>query len=111
MAVKPLRIRFDEIDGFVKIYGGIRYLVLFDSGLCHAIYNRISEKSGIKDSINHDFARIRIDSSNSLPIEKTLTFHVIILIKSVVNKNENNYYYNIFSGKGLYKDKSNTQYF
>ena len=35
-----------------------------------------------------------------------LTFHnVIILIKSVVNKNENKYYYNIFLEKGSYKDK------
>ena len=34
------------------------------------------------------------------------TFHnVIILIKSVVNKNENRYYYNIFLEKGSYKDK------
>ena len=29
MGSKPLRIRFDEIDGFIKIYDGIRYLVLF----------------------------------------------------------------------------------
>ena len=36
-----------------------------------------------------------------IPIEKTLTFHnVIVLIKSVFNKNENNYYYNIFLEKG-----------
>ena len=34
-----------------------------------------------------------------------------MLIKSVVNKNKNHYYYNIFLEKGLYKDKSNTQYF
>ena len=46
------------------------------------------------DSINHSFARIRIDSYNSLPIEKILTFHnVIILINWVVNKNKNCYYY------------------
>ena len=71
-----------------------------------------SEKSGITDSINHNFGRIRIDSYDSLPIEKLLTFHnVIILIKSVVNKNKNEYYYNIFLEKGLYKDKSNTEYF
>ena len=31
-------------------------------------------------------------------------------IKSVVNKNENNYYCNIFLEKGLYKDKSKKQY-
>ena len=32
-------------------------------------------------------------------------------IKSVVKKNENKYYYNIFSEKDSHKDKSNTQYF
>ena len=29
---KPLRIRFDKIDGFIKIHDKIRYLVLFDYG-------------------------------------------------------------------------------
>ena len=28
---KPLRIRFDKIDGFVRIYDGTRYLTLFGS--------------------------------------------------------------------------------
>ena len=59
------------------------------------------KKIGVTFSINHNFARIRIDSYNSLPIEKILTFHnVVILFNSVVNKNENNYYYNIFWEKG-----------
>ena len=72
----------------------------------------MSGKNGITDSINHSFAEIRIDSYNSLPIEKILTFHNgIILIKSVVNKNKNGYYYNIFFEEGLYNDKSNTEYF
>ena len=53
-------------------------------------------KKGFKNSLDHNFARITIDSYSSLPIEKILTFHnVIILIKSTVNNNEN-YYYNIF---------------
>ena len=101
MGEKPLRIWFDKIDGFNKIDDGIRYLVLLKY---NEIYGRIryliSEKSGIKDSINTNFARIRIDSYNSLPIEKILTFHnVILVIKSVVNKNKNNYHYYIFFGK------------
>ena len=51
-------------------------------------------------------------AENSLPIEKLLTFHIfIILIKSVVNQDKNNYYHNIFLEKGSYKDKSNTKYF
>ena len=39
-------------------------------------------------------------------------FHnVIILIKSVVNENKNNYYCNLFLEKDSYKDKCNTHYF
>ena len=84
---------------------------MFDK-ICDKINYLISKKSGIADSINHNFGKIRIDSHNSLPNEKILTFHnVIILIKSVVNKNKNEYYYNIFLEKGSHKDKSDTQYF
>ena len=53
-----------------------------------------------------------IDSYHFLPIEKILPFrNVIILIKSVVNANKNEYHYNILLEKGSYKDKSITQYF
>ena len=46
---KPLRIRFDKIDGFIRVCGGeFRYLVLFDHGLfdeiCDQIKYLISEK-------------------------------------------------------------------
>ena len=84
MGAKPLRIWFDKIDGFIKIYDGIRYLVSFASEKYNAIYGRInyliSEKSRIKYRINHNFARINIDSYNSLPIEKTLTLHNVIIL-------------------------------
>ena len=66
---KPVRIRFDKIDGFIMVLNGkIKDLVL-------------------------------------------LAFHVVILIKSVVNKNKNKYYYNRFLEKDLYKYKSYKQYF
>ena len=62
----------------------------------------ISEK-GLADGINYNFGRIRIDSYNYLPIEVILTFqNAIILIKSIVNKNKNEYYCNIFLQKGLF---------
>ena len=113
---KLLHIRFDKIDGFIKIHNKITYLVLFDYSCCDKICDKIkyliSKKSGITNNINHNFGRIRIDSCDSLPIEKILTFYnVIILIKSVVNKNKNEYYYNIFLEKCLYKDKPNTDNF
>ena len=44
------------------------------------------------NSINHNFEKIRIDSFNSLPIEKIMAFpNVTILIKPDVNKNKNEF--------------------
>ena len=97
-----LLFRFDERYGFLKTYDGIRYLVLFGVSFYDRIFDRIkcliSKKGGITDIIDHNFARIRTDWYNFLPIEKILTFHnVIILIKSVFNENKNNSYYDTFS--------------
>ena len=107
-----MRIRFDKIDGFIiALDGKNKHLILFDyrllNKICDKIKYLISKKSGITNSINHNFGKIRIDSYNSsLPIKKILAFHnVIILIKSVVNKSKNKYYFNIFLEKGLYKGK------
>ena len=78
MGEKPLRINFNEINGFIKAYDGIIYLVIFNYWLYNEIYNRIiyliSEKSDITNSINHTFARIRIDLCSSLPTEKNIDF-------------------------------------
>ena len=99
----PLCIRFDKIDGCIKIYDGIRYLVLFSylyDEICNRIKYLTSEKSGIADSIDSNFAKIRIDLYSYLPIEEILTIHnVITLIKLVINENKNKYYYNIFLEK------------
>ena len=106
-----MRIRFDKIDGFIiALDGKNKHLMLFDYGLfnniCDKIKYLISKKSGITNIINHNFGKIRIDSYNSLSIKKILTFYnVIILIKSVVNKNKNKHCYNIFLEKGSCKDK------
>ena len=100
---KSLSIRFDKIDGMIKSYDGTRYLVLFIPERYHAIPDWIkyiiSEKSGITYSIIHNFTNIKVDSSDSSPLEKTMTLHVIILIRSVCNKDKNNYCRNIFLEK------------
>ena len=103
------------LDEFIKIHDGIRYLVLFGIEWYDEIYNRIryltNEKSGITYGLNQNLARTKNDSYISLPIERILTFHnVIILIKSVFNKNENHYCYNIFLEKDFLVDKSDTQF-
>ena len=106
----PFGIRFDEIDGFIKIYDGIRYLVLFSylyDEICNRIKYLTSEKSGIADSIDSYFAKIRIDLYSYLPIEEicynvvihNVIHNVITLIKLVINENKNKCYFNIFLQK------------
>ena len=54
-----VHIRFNKIDGFIEIYDGIRYLVLFSymyDEICNRVKYLISEKSCITDSINYNFA-------------------------------------------------------
>ena len=117
-------IRFDKIEGIIRIYDGTRYLTLFCTEEYDAIYDRIryliSLKSNITYIFSHYFAKFKVDSYGSLPIEKTLTvivltlkiliyfvnikyykkyyikiiltLHVIIHIKSVLNKDKNHYY-------------------
>ena len=95
---KPLLINFDKIDGFIRVHDGTRYLVLFGSEKYDSFYNRIRYVISVKSGItSHICPKVKVDSYNFLPLEKTITFHsVIILIKSVWNKDKNNYYYNKF---------------
>ena len=54
--------------------------------------------------ISNNYTKFKVDSYDFLPLEKTLTFHnVIIPIKSVFNKDKNNFYYTIFLEKCSYK--------
>ena len=41
MGDKPMRIRFDKVNGFTTAYNETRYLVLFGPEKYDAIYNRI----------------------------------------------------------------------
>ena len=104
---KPLPISFSKIDGFIiSLDSKIKHSVLFDYGLfekiCDKIEYLIRKKSGITNIIileGLELIHITVYQS-----KKILSFHnVKILIKSVVHKNENKYYYNIFLEKGLYK--------
>ena len=49
---------------------------------------------------SHNYQRIKIDSNDSLLLEKRLTLHNV---KSIFNKSENHYYYNMFLEKCSYQ--------
>ena len=57
---KPLCIRFDKIDWFIRVYDGTRYLALFEiekyGFICNQIRYLVRLKSGITYVISHDFS-------------------------------------------------------
>ena len=74
IGAKRLRIRFDKMEGFTRAYDGARYLVLFGREKHDFIYNKIRCLIGVKN-----YARIKVDSYDSLPLEETLTFHIVTI--------------------------------
>ena len=95
---KRLSIRFNKMDGFIKTCDGTRYLRFFCSEKYDAIYNRIRYFIGAEKwhhvYFSHYFAKVVVDSYDSLPIGRILTLHnVITHIKSVLNKDDKNQFY------------------
>ena len=80
---KPLRISFDKVNGFIRVYDGTKYFLLFSPEKYNATFNRIryliGAESGITYIFSHNYARIKIHSYDSLPLEETLTIHDVIL--------------------------------
>ena len=115
IGAKLLHIMLDKANWFIRVYDGIRYLLLFGDEKYDFIYNRTrhltGSKKGITYVISHNYAKIRLDLYDSFPLEKTLTFlNIIVLIQSVFNKDENHYDYNISLEKGLYQLLKNDNY-
>ena len=55
-------------------------------------------KSNIWDFYSHNYTKIKINLDDDLPFEKRLNVqNVVIIIKSVFNKNYNHYYYETFT--------------
>ena len=76
---KPLSIRFIKIFGFVIVYDVARYLILLRGERYDFMYNMIRYLIGVKSSItyvvSHNYAKIQVDSFDSLPLEKTLPYN------------------------------------
>ena len=84
-----MHIRFDKIDGLIRIYDGTNYLVLLGPEKYDAIYNKI---------------RYLITLKVGIAYRKVLILHnVVTLIKSVLNKDKNHYYYKKFLEKCSYQ--------
>ena len=100
IGAKPVDILFNKIDGFIRDYDGTKYLALFSLEKYDGIYDRIRYLIGLKVVLHlffsYNHAKTKIDSDDDWPLEELLTLHnVIILIKSVFNKDQNHCCYNI----------------
>lgn len=71
---------FDEADGYVKKYVRSKYVGLYPpyekyEGAFERIKYLIIEESNISDAYYHNYVKIKINSSDDLPLEKTLNMN------------------------------------
>ena len=73
MGATPQRIRFDKVDGFIRVYDGTRYLVFFRDEKYNFIYNRIRYLIGVKSAITVVISHFYAKKSKLIhPIGKNL---------------------------------------
>ena len=90
---KPLCVRFNQVDGFIRVYDGNRYLAFFRLERHDDTDNWIRYLVSLKSGITYILQKSKL----ILMIGKLLTLHnVVIFIKSVLNEDQNHYYYNAF---------------
>ena len=53
---KPLHIRFNKVDGFIRVYNGTKYIILFGLKIYDAIYIRIRYLIGLKSGTTYVFS-------------------------------------------------------
>ena len=60
-----MHIRFDKIDGFIRVYDGTRYLILLGAEKYDFNYMKIKYLIGVKNGIpfvfSHNYAKTRFD--------------------------------------------------
>ena len=75
VGAKPLRIRFSQVDGFIRVCDGNKYLLLFGlkkyDAICNKIRCLISQKSGITNVFFYNFRKIKIDSDEDFLLKYT----------------------------------------
>ena len=73
MGAELLRIWFEKVDEFIKIYDGIRDLELFALERYNGVYDKRQVKMVVSSTTNN-FEKIRVNLCKSLPIEKNIDF-------------------------------------
>ena len=74
---KPLHVLFNKTDGYNRKYDSTKYLALFQSDEKHETnFSRMSYlimlKSNISVNYSHKYKKIKINSGDSLSLEKAI---------------------------------------
>ena len=114
-SVNPLYLIISEVDEYVKEKNGSKYLV-FDSanennevlkkyaGLWYVIKNEIETiNEGKKGKYDIDFMKIKFDTYDNLPLNKTLKFHNMIIVIRSVFEEDGKFYPQIYLDECLYQ--------
>ena len=107
-SVNPLYLFINELDGFIDEKNGNKYLniTLTDSSN-DVLINYAEVWNGIKNQIkklnndsvveyDKDYLKIKFDSDDSLPLNKVLKFHAVIIIIRSVFERDGKYHPQIF---------------
>ena len=113
--VNPLYLIISEVDGYIKEKNGSKYLV-FDSAnennevlkkyneLWDGIKNEIETiNSGKTSEYDKDFMKIKFNSDDNLPLNKTLKLHNMTIVIRSVFEEHGKFYPQVYLHECLYK--------
>ena len=107
-SVSPLYLYIRELDGFIDEKGGSKYLNITLTDSNNDVLKKYAEVwKGIKNQIKKinnssvgeygkDYMKIKFDSSDNLPLNEILKFHVLIIIIRNIFEKDGKYYPQIF---------------
>ena len=106
-SVNSLYLIINEVDGYVEEINGNKYLTLVSSDknkevltkyieLWDGIKNSIEKINNKSDELGKDFRKIKFNSDDSLPSNKTLKLHNMTIIVRFVFEEDSKYYPQVF---------------
>ena len=99
-SVNSLYLRVNHASGYIKEKNGNKYLIFDDSAdekkellkkykdVWNGLKNKIKEINVVKSDYEKDYMKIKFNSDDNLPLNKTLKLHAMtIIIRSVFEEN------------------------
>ena len=113
-SVNPLYVIINEVDEYIKEENWNKYLTLVSTDknrevltkyteLWYRIKNSIEKMNNKSGEYGKDFMKIKFNSDDSLPLNKTLKLHNITILVRSVFEEDGKYYPQVFLDECLYE--------